>query len=752
MAYGTKYEIQFQSRKGENFSVKLLLKDYEDETTQLIGASDPFLLNHESGDENIINPIRASECTINFYNTGLIPLTEFYSEDDEAWKIEFYHLTGPTLLWVGFIIQDSCQEQFTDAAYPVQLKGTDNLALLKNIPFDTAFEDAGYKEIYASATNTITVFPPLSSDHVVFITPPIIMVSPDVTKMDFIDIDGTLYTIDAVTWTGTVLVIHVVEHISPTGTYSATWTLYTALKVLDKLSLFKYLETALRKTGLEIPFVIYNNLYENSEDDRGDDATADMFLQTHLFSGMFQSEDGTWTNLYEIIEKILFPLNATLFQAGGKWIVIRWPELSLFTDNAVPGNEYDETFAVPGAAVTLDPNKTVAVAGNILFLNADATRSILRPFKYSKFTFNYQQPTNLIRNINLDELGTLISETVDGDGNNVRDYALKYWYTLFDGDPDQPTDFFIRVITTPIPDSTDETEKERYLVISGGVYGGPWLESSSFFIDEFDRVNVSFSFKTTGSNTGPANLTFLFETDDTIDEYRINFQNGTTLDGSWSTTGGAVFTWTAAQNINEWTTFSVESLGVPVDGTFSIKLNQADNGGGDTYYKDFSIEHIPYINKTASIIGHYHRQQQEANPKNVFDQEIFIDDTPKHSLAGALFTSAVTGEEFFTLTAAWHRSAIDEEKRLGEITTLERELMQWTPRTIIEGSLNYDDPLTSILNVLQIDMLPGLNFIFGVTEFNFMEHSFKATLWEIFTDDETAAELTYKFDYIFEKT
>jgi hypothetical protein len=141
MPYGVKYRIRFINRKNVSYYVHLLLKDYEGGVTDLTGAPDPFLLNYESGDQSIINPIRASECTVNFYNDGTTPLTTFYSEDDEAWKIEFYcdDPLPDIVLWKGFLIQDDCREIFQDPPHQIQLKGTDNLALLKDIPFNEAW-------------------------------------------------------------------------------------------------------------------------------------------------------------------------------------------------------------------------------------------------------------------------------------------------------------------------------------------------------------------------------------------------------------------------------------------------------------------------------------------------------------------------------------------------------------------------------------------------------------------------------------
>jgi hypothetical protein len=667
MAYGLKYQIPFLSSKNETFLINLSLKDYTGTITTIEGAPDPFLVAWESGDNDIINPIRASECTINFYNNGSTPLTAFYSEDDEAWKIEFYRQTGNKLLWSGFLVQDDCRETFQDPPHIVSLKGTDNLALLKDVPFNEAW----FAEPLLDKTN-----------------------------------------------------------------------------ILDKYSLFDFIKYSLLKTGLQLPLNIYSNIYENSMPDRADDTANDMFRQTHLFSGMFLNDDGTWANCYEILEKILFPLNATLQQAGGAWQIVRWPELRSFANNAIPGSAYDANFDIL-SAVTLAPNAVVAHGSAMEFINADATKSILRPYKNVKFTFNYQQPRELIKNLNLQQEGNLIRPAYpDGDGNTVREYELLYWYN--GNITDAPSEIFLRVISTPVPGSVDEIEKERYAVIKGGDYGALYLRSDIFPITQNDRVNISLQFRDTDHRNTNDDFLFVFGADlvGTPTYYGIMYNVIHRFDGQWFE--GGVYRYSASndQDMHDWTSIDIESHGCPIDGNFFMILPQINNSGNETHYKDFSVEYMPYINETARIIGHYHKQEIAANPKNKLIEEIEIDDSPKPALQGALFTHELTDDEYLTLTKSWHRSGITETRRLGEITTMEREQIQSTPRAIIEGTIDYMNPLISIMNVMQIDTLPGLNFIFGVTEINFMEGQFKATLWEIHSG-ETDATMAYTFEYIY---
>ena len=96
-------------------------------------------------------------------------------------------------------------------------------------------------------------------------------------------------------------------------------------------------------------------------------------------------------------------------------------------------------------------------------IQADAIAKLTRAYSITKETFNYEQPKELIRNINLQELGTLLSTTTDGDGNTVKDYEAPYWFETNLGGYNPG--IYIRVITSP-----DGEEVDRYLVIDGAIF------------------------------------------------------------------------------------------------------------------------------------------------------------------------------------------------------------------------------------------------------------------------------------------
>jgi hypothetical protein len=632
VAYGIKYKITIKNRQWTNdicdvYVLNIYQKDYLGILISLEGADKPFVLKYQSGDDNKPVPIRASECETNFWNDGTLPLSTFYSEDDEEYRFDFLcysieDVVQNKLLWSGYMVQDNCQEQFAFPPYVVTLKGTDNLALLKEVALNTAFNESALRKVYESSLSAdITI----SGLNTIAITEPLIVVSEDTTKMNVLNYGGIDYTIASASYDAgahvLTLIIASPEEFPANGTFTGqSYTIYTTPNIFGKVSLYDIFTVLLSNTGISLPLRVYANIYENTTHDRGDDPVATFLEQTYVHCGEFQNEDGTWQDCYSILEKILFAFNGCLFQAEGVWVLMRYCEASLFTDNKILGTEFPADLISAASAVTLDPNVEFDKDAEIIFFNANQITRINRPFKDVKLTFNYVQPKNLIRNINLDEQGVLLNTSTisdpgqPDDGYIVREYSLPYWFeTGFSG---QPT-VFLRVISSPVIDSVDEIEVERYIVLSGGTYGGPYLRSSSFFLDKNDRVKISFTMRTKNSQNGPSNNDFVFRTVNGGTEYKINFNNGVTTDGSWATGAGAVFTYSSTDDIGNWTNFEVDSLGAPVDGYFDIGLNQLDFSGTieETHYKDFRIEYIPYINETSRIIGQYHLQHQPTRSK-----------------------------------------------------------------------------------------------------------------------------------------
>lgn len=704
MAYGIKYVFSFKNLQGDIYRGEILEKDFGGVSSIVKAGPRPFLLKYQSGDEQVINAIRASEAEINIYSEEDFSLDDFYSEDDEQFRVDFYceSVNGTALnklLWQGYIVQDNCQEEFQDPPYIITLNATDGLALLKDVKFN----------------------------------------------------DVALNYLDTLVF---------------------------------KHTLLDYIKVAIKSTGVNLPVRIFSNIFENTQSDRGDDPVNEMFSQTRLFSGMFLDTSNAWQNIYDILNVILFPLNATLIQADGYWNIIRFTEAYLFDSNQIAGTKYDADFANP-EAVTLDPNFELKSATDYEFLNADAKKSIIRPFQFVKETFNYKQPQELILGLDLQTLGSFIETETIGDLRYDR-YNVNSTWKHEDSDPNGfvADSSYIEVVT----DTTTETEIERYLVDPNTSNDYKWLQLTTIEVSAGDYFNFEYSVKAR-NHTPDAALRIstrfiLFTADSKF--YDLATVGGTLAWSGPTTIPPGLYKVTIGQVLDiptesdtEYQDFNLETFVAtgskmpvfPVDGILIIGLdgsnNTLDNGSiskEDVFMKDFKLTFFNRINESLNIIGQTHTTSQDDNIKNNFDEEINIDDSPRNTIAGTLYTNAITtfsdniGDIYFTKTQFWHRLQNDEALRLGQLTTFERKLLTFISRTVIEGTytgIRYGEApykFISPLNIIQIFSLPGLNFLMGICSIDFMNAVFSATLQELYkdTEDDESLTSTYEFKYLYQ--
>lgn len=723
MAYGTKYTILFKSRTGELLTFNIQARDYTGVVVELLGAMPAVVLRKDQDDP--FEPYQATTCEVTYINELNVPLSTFFTEDDRYWRGSLEKRDG-TVIWQGFLILDDCEEAFTSAPYRVRLQFTDGLAEAKQLPFNEAADASGHTDfaereaVISSGVLTITDF----------------LFDPELEAGDTIIINDGPYTVDSYSWsTSNILTINV-SGFTRNGIY--TVQVRYRNNYLTKITLLSFIRILLNSTGLtELPLRVFSGLYEVDTDDSTD---RNCFEQTRVFAGMYLSDDGQWDDMYAIVEDILRRFNCVLVQAGGYWNIIRWTEAFRYTDGDIQGMEYDADYSAR-AATTLAP-----LYEDSELIQADAIAKITRAYSITKETFNYEQPKELIRNINLQELGTLLSTTTDGDGNTVKDYEAPYWFETNLGGYNPG--IYIRVITSP-----DGQEVDRYLVIDGAIFGGPYVRSSKMYMQVNDRINVSYEVRTSDSQTGSISLT---------QEYRV--VGGSTIkmrwnvsdpDGSWGATGGVQIEVDASQNTENWFAFATESLGVTVDGYFDIGLGQLDANGtiNETHYKNFRIEYIPYIEDGRRVIGHYHEQENDNDARTKYDETIVMDDSPRQSIAGSLFTNEVTAGEYNTLTAGWKlRDFIGggPGARLGEIVTYERAGLRSRARKRIEGTFALPD---IDINMASLLFLSDKYLILGNTTIDYSNATMTSEVHEVYADGETEfTDLVYTFDYLYQIT
>lgn len=709
MAYGRKYHIQFKNVQNDLYQIFISEKDYEGNIYELRAATDkPFITSSKSGDDSIFTPIRAKECSLTFVAENGISLLNFYSEDDEQFRIDFYihEVNGviiDRLLNSFYLVQDNCQQDYTAEPFEVTINGTDNVALLKDVAFTT---------------------------------------------------EGMPYHTD-------------------NGNY------------LGDIALFDFIKIAIQQTGLsDLPLRIYSNIFENTTDDRGDDLTAEMFQQIFMNTGRYIDNEGSWQDLYTILTDILTTFNCCLCQENGAWNIIRRQESYLFTDNKIPGVEHDLTTGAK-TAIELDYMWPIIFDTDIILDKADHISRIQRPFKFAKETLNYISLLQ-IKNADLQlPIGAVPYETETIDGIRYDRYDIPTYFP--DWVPRNGDNSWLMVVTDT--NVLPESEIDRYIhkVPAFDIKRG--TQFNPIIVSENDALDFTLQFKTLHTD-GFFWVRFRLLTFDgeyyslnlhlPVGDPFLSWDSASTSD--WFSDADGIRA-SKSGDANAWFTYSMfqyiddpDPVLIPADGVLLIEVdgNSSDTEGGfgtyTTYWKDINLNITQYVNESSQISGHYHLNEQNKNLKNVYDEEIKIDDTPRNSIAGTLlndditdinYTDTETGEQtgiidiHFTRTSAWHRKDIIENRRLGEIIVFERMHQAFKSRTVIEGTLYglrhqlSDDSwnFVSLLCLLTLDSLPDRNFIFGLLEVDWMNANIKTVLNELYqtnADDEP-----FDFDYIF---
>lgn len=467
-------------------------------------------------------------------------------------------------------------------------------------------------------------------------------------------------------------------------------------------------------------------------------------------------------------------LNACIFQAEGFWNIIRIPEYKLFTDGQIPGTDYNYNGATTDTtAVTLDPLIDIDRNGTIYPVNEDQLSSIQRPLKYVLNTFNYQQPESLIINndLQLPDGATPYATSTVGDFRYDK-YDLATYFTHWKQTHSDTS--YLEVVTDA--SVSPEGESGRYIVTPGAVNEQRGVEFNPIEVTARDTFDFTLRFRTEPDTDDTLRFWIRFDLITAGDQYYTltNIPGaGSSINVHWTGPNDVAFyddplgmylELTTPDDIDtteyiQWNLQSMVETGgklplIPEDGILLIEVrgtNGSDSSNRQTtYWKDIKLDFFNYINDSTQIIGQTHTDEQDKTIKNNLEQEIELDDSPRNTIAGTLFTDAITdfeadiGNILFTKTTLWHRGETDEALRLGNILTQERLLAQLTARTVIEGTFKnlhyytYEElKFVSMLTLFNIGFYTeNRRFIFSIVTFDYMANFFNGKLIEIFKDGE----------------
>jgi hypothetical protein len=772
------------------YEFKIYKKNYRQlsQYTFLCGK-DPAVLKYLSDDPF---GVKGSELDLTLINLdGLTPLSMFYAEEDDTFKIEFrviYTTPDPDnpfqdlsidqLLFTGFMIPEDSNEIMSDIGHEINLSFTDNLGTLKNIKFDEAAKfsptsAAGLRLATVNASlsseagnlgNRLTLFSgintgsPVVGDYVVLNDSP----SGDVA-----------YTIIKITTSGSTKTLFVREPVlgfaSTSGVklaYVAGTDPYNRIKLADAVRICLHATNQNLDVDYAGQLIVISGL-----------GTTDWLNEVYVDGRTFQADANNFMSCYDVLQKLCERFQMSVFMANGKWHLIRWHELR-YSDNTIEGRKYN-SYLVSQSTGNITNEKTFS-AGSI---EEGLEQSIERPYNFFTEKFDYKADSNLLYNADLQILGPKLQQyTIVESGIT---YVIKEYespgFTLNPGFAGQYL-VFIRLYARQ--DTGEETERILVIQKIGNQSDNAEVVISDLIeINAGDELKLSFSYRTVQSQTNQTNrFGFRMAINNTLNDfvYLTNLTQ-TVLDQNKyvflpypQITGIAVNFFgdqiASGQNSQSWRDVSLNTFATPIAGGFFFDLSFLDQNTfqptGETWYKNMRVEAVVNTAGQNVINGQEHKGFVNRIVKNNEVKEISVDDTQKNSIYGTLFLNAFQNL-IQVRSLNWQTGYTGPGTyKLGEITTKQQMDWKYSQRLKFEGTLlgcvkKFQKDLlisftnTTILDVIIFGFKNDLNFIFGKAEFNFREDRVNGTFFEMWKDAEVRTGLDdntmlqYLFKYLY---
>lgn len=134
MSYGVKYRFEWYNKNNIKCKVDILEDSYASSITTFdeIGQG-AIKINWGSGEYNKLEPICASEATIELVQTASFDIDTILAENDFQFMVNIYY--NETLFWVGWLITDDLKQPFLPQPNIIQLRAIDGLGILKGAEF-----------------------------------------------------------------------------------------------------------------------------------------------------------------------------------------------------------------------------------------------------------------------------------------------------------------------------------------------------------------------------------------------------------------------------------------------------------------------------------------------------------------------------------------------------------------------------------------------------------------------------------------
>ena len=435
MAYGVKFRLDFEDHEGNGKRLDILKDGYTGKIIPLIGGAEPVKIKWD-GDDDFYSPIIGSTCTINLYETDDTNYDDFFNEPEREYKVEVY-------------TAQAIRDEFKNN---VQLDGgiVEAADCLSGSYYDTGtllqsrvVNDGGIMEAVECVSAVLTE---TQDNYTLFWTGWLLsdqfkeVMAPNPQPIQLTAIDG----------------------LGELNNYFIDNSYYSISFGDLKFTLASVICKALENVGLDIDVLLNNDI-----------AVIDLLgtnynLYTRDFTGneqVFFSDEYEFFNVKEFLENILKNINARIFQANGRWVVLN---NSTYSEEAIIDyvKDYkDENDELPEGIGTMRQE----------YLKGDIERLYFKRFNSSG---TYQE------DYNHEGLRTVRTDLQPLDQNLTREAERGYKAVQFKVPP-----------VKAIIDYGDDVGFEYQNTTHWTIFNG------SFVTDEI-ALTGSKSFKTTATNSG----------------------------------------------------------------------------------------------------------------------------------------------------------------------------------------------------------------------------------------------------------
>lgn len=484
--------------------------------------------------------------------------------------------------------------------------------------------------------------------------------------------------------------------------------------------LIEYIAGALKKTGLDLPIKIYCGYFHASMLNKGNGLDNDMFQQTLLNYGDFQSSATTFISCYDAL-KFIFDKFCTVEYWNGYWRITCIAEKQY---NPNPDGRYYVDYDSDGVVIAggIDTDNYGRIGKQMDLYPINETQEIFSKFAVKSVTtrFMYEVRPEIPRN-NKFEYGTEFEtgdaedvDDIDGDGNITEIIGTYKKYTIDDWDlgkidltdaPDFP-------LTTPDGIAYRRSvfndfgvEIDRAVVVETPATGIHWLRSEGVPVTRGSKIKLSLQKKftndfTTSSETFTiAARVYLIPDGSTTDYYSMHndVAGAATNVGRWKFEGSTppsqlIITYVEDQNSTKYASLNVESLAIPVNGIVYIAFECSSSGspGPEHWYKDFEFEYIPFTaGGYLKVKGDYVKTSQSAIFPDVIDEEVLISDSLHRVVKGALlFNDQLTDPAWYRHGPVSDPNVLDETRAFKELLNKGRFNNAYRRMYALSGDLN----------------------------------------------------------------